>query len=57
MDIEGCKEVNVWVLDLLDLLSDAPVSDSMISAEALPKVTKNLRGKTFQGSRVFASGN
>jgi hypothetical protein len=55
MDIEGCEGVNVQVPDLLDLLSDAPVSgsSSMISTEAPSKVTKNLKGKTSQGPRVF----
>jgi hypothetical protein len=45
MDIEGCEGVNVQVPDLLDLLSDTPVSSSMIGTEAPSKVTKNLKGK------------
>jgi len=53
MDIEECEGVNVQVPDLLDLLSDAPVSGSTVGAEAPPKVTKNLKGKTSQGPRVF----
>jgi hypothetical protein len=45
MDIEGCEGVNVQVPDLLDLLSDTPVSSSMIGTEAPSKVIKNLKGK------------
>ena len=53
MDIDGCEGVNVQVPDLLDLLSDAPVSGSMIGTEAPSKVTKNLKGRTSRSPRVF----